>query len=97
MLQTQIITGPASKADADRGCQSASPTPPAQTAQHRVSPEHTEPVQCRHLYDKGKEVINNSVQELVGHLAPGQVGNTLQLVVEVQLQDTPRTGQSIQR
>jgi hypothetical protein len=48
-----------------------------------------------HLDDKGKEVVDDGVEELVGHLPPGQVCNTLELVVEVQLQqqgDSDRAG-----
>ena len=54
--------------------------------EHQVVPEHTEAVQPGHLDHKGKQVIHDGVQELVGHLAPGQSCHTLQLVVDVQLQ-----------
>ena len=54
--------------------------------EHQVISEHAEAVEPWHLDDKGKEVINDGVQELVGHLAPGQGSHTLQLVVDVQLQ-----------
>ena len=43
-------------------------------------------MQPGHLDDKGEEVVNDGVQELVGHLAPGQGCHALQLVVNVQLQ-----------
>lgn len=49
-------------------------------------PEHAESMQCWHLDNKGKQIIDDGVEELVCHLTPGQVRNTLQLVVEVQLQ-----------
>ena len=52
----------------------------------QVVSEHTQAVQPGHLDDKGEEVIYDGVQELVGHLAPGQGCHTLQLVVDVQLQ-----------
>jgi hypothetical protein len=51
-------------------------------------------VQNGHLDHKGKQVINNGVEELVGHLAPGQMRHTLQLVVQVQLQAAEATSKS---
>ena len=54
-------------------------------AGEKGSPEHRQPVHGRHLDDKGKQVINNGVEELVGHLAPGQGSHALELVVQVQL------------
>ena len=50
-----------------------------------VISEHTEAMQPGHLDDKGEQVVNDGVQELVGHLAPGQGCHALQLVVDVQL------------
>ena len=38
-----------------------------------------------HLDDEGEQVVDDGVQELVAHLAPGQVRHALQLVVQVQL------------
>jgi hypothetical protein len=38
-----------------------------------------------HLDDECEQVINDGVEELVGHLPPWQMGHTLQLVVQVQL------------
>ena len=55
-----------------------------------VVPEDAEAVQPGHLNDKGKQVIHNGIQELVGHLAPRQSCHTLQLVVDVQLQSKKR-------
>ena len=40
------------------------------------------------LDDKGKQVVNDGVQELVTHLTPGQVSYTLQLPVKEELQHT---------
>jgi hypothetical protein len=54
---------------------------------HCCAPEHAEPVQRGHFDDKREEVVDDGVEELVRHLAPGQVRHTLQLVVQVQLQD----------
>ncbi len=51
----------------------------------RDPPEHRQPVQQRHLDDKGEQVVDDGVQELVCHLAPGQVRHRLELVVQVQL------------
>ena len=58
----------------------------------QVIPEHAEAVQPGHLDDKGKQVIDDGVQELVGHLAPGQGSHTLQLVVDVQLHEEEDSG-----
>lgn len=49
------------------------------------APEHADAVEQGHLDDKGKQVIDDCVEELVGHLAPRQVGHALKLVVQVQL------------
>ena len=43
-------------------------------------------MQPGHLNDEGKQVINDGVQELVGHLAPRKRSYALQLIVDVQLQ-----------
>jgi len=53
--------------------------------EHEVVAEHRQPVQQRHLDDKREQVVDDGVQELVRHLAPGQVRHALQLVVQVQL------------
>ena len=50
-----------------------------------VISEHTQAMQGWHLDNKGKQVINDSVEELVCHLSPGQVSHTLQFVVQIQL------------
>ena len=42
-------------------------------AEDEVIPEHRQPVQRGHLDDKGKEVVNDGVEELVRHLPPAQV------------------------
>ncbi len=42
-------------------------------------------MQRGHLDDKGKEVVDDGVEELVGELAPGQVRHALHAVVQVQL------------
>ncbi len=39
--------------------------------EHQVVSEDTEAMQPGHLDDKGKQVINDGVQELEGHLTPG--------------------------
>ena len=43
------------------------------------------PVQGGHLDDEGAQVVDDGVEELVGHLPPRQVRHALQLVVQVQL------------
>lgn len=43
-------------------------------------------MQPGHLDDKGKQVVDNCVEELVGHLAPGQGCHALQLIIDVKLQ-----------
>lgn len=48
-------------------------------------------MQCGHLDDEGKQVVDDGIQKLVGHLAPGQVRHALQLVVQVQLQHADMT------
>ena len=53
--------------------------------EHYIVPEDGQAVQRGHLDDKGKQVIDDGVQELVCHLAPGQVCHTLHPVVQVQL------------
>jgi hypothetical protein len=50
-----------------------------------VIAEDREPVQRGHLDHKREKVVNDGVEELVRHLAPGEVRHALQLVVEVQL------------
>lgn len=42
-------------------------------------------MQQGHLDDKREQVVDDGVEELVGHLAPGEVRHGLELVVEVQL------------
>ena len=42
-------------------------------------------MQRGHLDDKGEQVIDDGVEELVGELAPGEVRHTLHAVVQVQL------------
>ena len=54
--------------------------------EHQVVSENTEAMQPGHLDHKGKQVVHNGVEELVGHLAPRQSCHALQLVVDVQLQ-----------
>lgn len=51
------------------------------------APEHAQAVQRRHLDHKSKQVIDDCVEEFVRHLTPGHVGDALQLVVQVQLQE----------
>lgn len=51
------------------------------------APEHADAMQYGHLDDEGEQVVDDCVEELVGHLPPRQVSNTLKLVVQVQLQD----------
>ena len=52
---------------------------------HDVIAEDRQAVQRGHLDDKGKQVVDDGVEELVGQLAPGQVRHTLHAVVQVQL------------
>ena len=40
-----------------------------------VVPEHTQAMKDRHLDHKGKQVVDDGVEELVGHLPPRQVGH----------------------
>ena len=53
--------------------------------EYQVVSENTEAMQPGHLDDKGKQVINDGVQELEGHLTPWQRCYALQLVVDIQL------------
>lgn len=62
------------------------PPPPQRSSRVRVRAAEASPVQQRHLDDKGKEVVDDGVEELVCQLPPRQVGHALELVVEVELQ-----------
>ena len=42
-------------------------------------------IHCRHLNDKCKYVVYESIQRLVGHLSPRQMCNRLELIVDEQL------------
>ena len=55
------------------------------TPKHLTVPEAADAVHGGHLDDKGKHVIDEGVEGLVGEHAPGQVGHRLQLVVDEQL------------
>ena len=39
-----------------------------------------------HFDDKRKQVVDDCIQELVGHLSPRQRSHALELVIQVQLQ-----------
>jgi len=47
--------------------------------------EAADPVKHWHLDDKCKQIVNESVESLVGQHAPRQVSNRLQLIVDEQL------------
>lgn len=48
-------------------------------------PQAANPVHNRHLDDKSEQVINESVEGLVGEHSPGQMGHRLELVVDEEL------------
>lgn len=50
-----------------------------------IVPQAADPVHNRHLDDKGKQVVDEGVEGLVGEHAPGQVGHRLELVVDEEL------------
>ncbi|MFN9900397.1 MAG: hypothetical protein ACK55Z_16725, partial [bacterium] len=52
---------------------------------YQVVSEDRETMQRGHFDYKGKQVIDDCVQELVHHCTPGQVGNALELVVDKEL------------
>ena len=59
----------------------------------KVVSEDRQPMQEGHLDDKGEQVINDGVQELVCHLPPGEVSDALQLPIDVQLQSAETSSQ----
>lgn len=65
------------------GC--GQPTRPPPLAPRLTVPQAADPVHNRHLDDKGKQVIDEGVEGLVGEHAPGQVGYGLELVVDEEL------------